>query len=104
MAGTKFDAVVATPREGRFNKNAARRVRVSGLIPAVVYGHGAVSTYDLIPLVAFRTIWVLSSDPMTAMPSAAPIWRTVVFAPLAAPACSFGMSLRTRKSAWKIRQ
>ncbi|MEO8870943.1 MAG: 50S ribosomal protein L25, partial [Granulicella sp.] len=33
-------AVVATPREGRFNKNAARRVRVSGKIPAVVYGAG----------------------------------------------------------------
>ena len=33
-------SVVATPREGRFNKNAARRVRVSGKIPAVVYGAG----------------------------------------------------------------
>jgi large subunit ribosomal protein L25 len=32
--------VVATPREGRFNKNAARRVRVAGKIPAVVYGAG----------------------------------------------------------------
>jgi large subunit ribosomal protein L25 len=40
MAGTKFDAVVATPREGKFNKNAARRVRVAGKIPAVVYGAG----------------------------------------------------------------
>jgi large subunit ribosomal protein L25 len=27
-----------TPREGKFNKNAARRVRVQGKIPAVVYG------------------------------------------------------------------
>jgi large subunit ribosomal protein L25 len=34
------EAVVATPREGRFNKNAARRVRVAGKIPAVVYGAG----------------------------------------------------------------
>lgn len=34
------EAVVATLREGKFNKNAARRVRVSGLIPAVVYGAG----------------------------------------------------------------
>lgn len=34
------DAVVATPREGKFNKNAARRVRVAGKIPAVVYGAG----------------------------------------------------------------
>jgi large subunit ribosomal protein L25 len=32
--------VVATPREGKFNKNAARRVRVAGKIPAVVYGAG----------------------------------------------------------------
>jgi large subunit ribosomal protein L25 len=40
MATTTIEAVVATPREGRFNKNAARRVRVSGKIPAVVYGAG----------------------------------------------------------------
>jgi len=40
MAGTTFDAVVATPREGKFNKNAARRVRVAGKIPAVIYGAG----------------------------------------------------------------
>lgn len=33
-------AVVATPREGKFNKNAARRVRAKGQIPAVVYGAG----------------------------------------------------------------
>jgi large subunit ribosomal protein L25 len=32
------EVVAATPREGRFNKNAARRVRVKGKIPAVVYG------------------------------------------------------------------
>ena len=37
---TTFPAVIATPREGKFNKNAARRVRVSGKIPAVVYGAG----------------------------------------------------------------
>ncbi len=36
----KFDAVVATPRTGKFNKNHARRVRVEGKIPAVVYGAG----------------------------------------------------------------
>ncbi len=40
MATTSFPPVVATPREGKFNKNAARRVRVSGKIPAVVYGAG----------------------------------------------------------------
>jgi large subunit ribosomal protein L25 len=32
------EVVVATPREGKFNKNAARRVRVRGKLPAVVYG------------------------------------------------------------------
>lgn len=40
MASQKFDAVVATPRMGKFNKNHARRVRVEGKIPAVVYGAG----------------------------------------------------------------
>jgi large subunit ribosomal protein L25 len=40
MAGKNTEAVVATPREGKFNKNAARRVRVAGKIPAVVYGAG----------------------------------------------------------------
>ena len=39
MAAT-IEAVLATPREGKFNKNAARRVRVAGKIPAVVYGAG----------------------------------------------------------------
>ncbi len=39
-APTTIPAVVATPREGKFNKNAARRVRVAGKIPAVVYGAG----------------------------------------------------------------
>lgn len=37
---TSTEAVVATPRTGKFNKNAARRVRVAGRIPAVVYGAG----------------------------------------------------------------
>jgi large subunit ribosomal protein L25 len=32
------EVVTATPREGKFNKNAARRVRAKGKIPAVVYG------------------------------------------------------------------
>ncbi|MGA9245736.1 MAG: 50S ribosomal protein L25 [Silvibacterium sp.] len=32
------EVVAATPRGGKFNKNAARRVRVKGKIPAVVYG------------------------------------------------------------------
>jgi large subunit ribosomal protein L25 len=40
MASTITEAVVATPRTGKFNKNAARRVRVAGKIPAVVYGAG----------------------------------------------------------------
>jgi large subunit ribosomal protein L25 len=34
------EVVVATPRQGKFNKNAARRVRAAGLIPAVLYGSG----------------------------------------------------------------
>ncbi len=32
------EVVVGTPREGKFNKNAARRVRMRGKLPAVVYG------------------------------------------------------------------
>ena len=32
------ETVAATPRVGKFNKNAARRVRMKGRIPAVVYG------------------------------------------------------------------
>ena len=42
MANTT-EAVKATLRSGKFNKNAARRVRVSGLIPAVIYGAGQES-------------------------------------------------------------
>ena len=34
------EVVVAKPREGKFNKNAARRVRAAGNIPAVFYGPG----------------------------------------------------------------
>ena len=39
----KIEAVMAKPRTGTFNKNHARRVRVQGLIPAVVYGAGKES-------------------------------------------------------------
>lgn len=35
---TTHDIVNAVPREGKFNKNAARRVRAKGKVPAVVYG------------------------------------------------------------------
>jgi large subunit ribosomal protein L25 len=35
---TAAEVVSATPREGKFNKNAARRVRVAGKIPGVIYG------------------------------------------------------------------
>jgi large subunit ribosomal protein L25 len=42
-SNSKIEAVVATPRTGTFNKNHARRVRVQGLIPAVVYGAGKES-------------------------------------------------------------
>jgi len=34
------EVVNAAPRTGKFNKNAARRVRVAGKIPAVLYGAG----------------------------------------------------------------
>lgn len=34
------EVVVAKTREGKFNKNAARRVRAAGSIPAVLYGAG----------------------------------------------------------------
>jgi len=34
------EVVIAKPREGKFNKNAARRVRRAGKIPAVIYGAG----------------------------------------------------------------
>lgn len=34
------EVVSAKPRTGKFNKNAARRVRVAGKIPAVLYGAG----------------------------------------------------------------
>src|ERR1700683_1433528 len=32
------EVVAAKPREGKFNKNAARRVHVAGMIPGVLYG------------------------------------------------------------------
>src|ERR1700690_4678096 len=34
------EVVTAKPRVGKFNKNAARRVRAAGKIPAVLYGSG----------------------------------------------------------------
>ncbi|HVU46790.1 MAG TPA: 50S ribosomal protein L25 [Terracidiphilus sp.] len=34
------EVVIAKPRAGKFNKNAARRVRAAGKIPAVLYGPG----------------------------------------------------------------
>ena len=40
---TPVQTVTATERTGTFNKNHARRVRVQGLIPAVVYGAGQPS-------------------------------------------------------------
>jgi large subunit ribosomal protein L25 len=33
-----IEVVTATPRQGKFNKNAARRVRAAGKIPGVIYG------------------------------------------------------------------
>jgi large subunit ribosomal protein L25 len=34
------EVVTANPRAGKFNKNAARRVRAAGKIPAILYGSG----------------------------------------------------------------
>jgi large subunit ribosomal protein L25 len=40
---TLVQSITATPRTGKFNKGFARRVRMQGLIPAVVYGAGQPS-------------------------------------------------------------
>ena len=40
MATASVQSITATPRTGTFNKGFARRVRMQGLIPAVVYGAG----------------------------------------------------------------
>lgn len=52
----KLEAVVATPRTGKFNKNHARRVRVAGLIPAVVYGAGASVAVTVDPRVVTKIL------------------------------------------------
>ena len=52
----KFDAVVATPRTGKFNKNHARRVRVEGKIPAVVYGAGESVAVTVDPRVVTKIL------------------------------------------------
>jgi large subunit ribosomal protein L25 len=54
------EVVSATPREGKFNKNAARRVRVRGRIPAVVYG--AAETPQAIELDPKQIIRILHSE------------------------------------------
>jgi large subunit ribosomal protein L25 len=52
----KFDALIATPRTGKFNKNHARRVRVAGLIPAVVYGAGSPVAVTVDPRLVTRIL------------------------------------------------
>jgi large subunit ribosomal protein L25 len=47
------EVVAAKPREGKFNKNAARRVRAAGNIPAVLYGPG----HDLFSETGHNTIF-----------------------------------------------
>jgi len=60
MASSNIPAVTATPRSGKFNKNAARRVRAAGQIPAVVYGAGQESVAVVVdPKVITR---ILHSD------------------------------------------
>ena len=43
-------------------------------------------------LTEWLRICALSSEPIIATPNAAPTWRTVVFAPLATPELSAGIS------------
>lgn len=52
----KLETVLATPRTGKFNKNHARRVRVAGLIPAVVYGAGDAVAVTVDPRVVTRIL------------------------------------------------
>ena len=60
MASSSIPSVVAAPRTGKFNKNAARRVRAAGQIPAVVYGAGQESVaVEVDPKVITR---ILHSD------------------------------------------
>lgn len=60
MASSSIPAVSAAPRSGKFNKNAARRVRAAGRIPAVVYGAGQDSVaVEVDPKVITR---ILHSD------------------------------------------
>src|SRR5664279_1789568 len=55
---TAPEVVAATPREGKFNKNAARRVRVQGKIPAVIYGAKEPSqALELDPKQMQRILW-----------------------------------------------
>jgi large subunit ribosomal protein L25 len=51
------EVVIAKPREGKFNKNAARRVRVAGKIPAVIYGAGDPVAIELDPKQISRILY-----------------------------------------------
>lgn len=55
---TAPEVVVATAREGKFTKNAARRVRVLGKIPGVIYGAKEPSqALELDPKQMQRILW-----------------------------------------------
>ncbi len=51
------EVVIAKAREGKFNKNAARRVRVAGKIPAVIYGAGEPIAIELEPKQISRILY-----------------------------------------------
>lgn len=51
------EVVIAKAREGKFNKNAARRVRVAGKIPAVIYGAGEPIAIELDPKQISRILY-----------------------------------------------
>src|SRR5450631_60952 len=55
---TAPEVVTATAREGKFNKNAARRVRVLGKIPGVIYGaKEPAQALELDPKQMQRILW-----------------------------------------------
>ena len=55
---TAPEVVTATAREGKFNKNAARRVRVQGKIPGVIYGaKEPAQALELDPKQMQRILW-----------------------------------------------
>ena len=61
-----------------------------------------LSVNDRTASLARSIVISVSTVPITAMPSAAPIWRTVVLAPLAEPTRSGSISERTTFVSWEL--